>query len=260
MKSAKTPVSTKVVKESLKSIILSGESDLKRYVSHRFLYIFGFLTGWHPKIFSLELLPLIYFLGWAVVLYGLREYIYATFFVVAFAILFIYFLLLHSIISSWDRIKRWFIKRARKQGGIEQMTLEDIRFLLIFTRKVFRVKPSISSGEEVEFNPSELRLNLIRNKRWLFSLNITIIITLLALTASGIYGAIMNVDFLSWLWNWWYIILIAIIPSIFMIICLAISKGKIRMTINNVPADDFEEVLKVLNEFEIFGAKSNKNN
>ncbi len=255
-KSAKIPVSTKVVKESLKSIILSGESDLEKFVSHRILYILGFITGWNVRVFSLELIPLLYFFIWAIVMFGLRVYHYGYMFLITDAIVLIYFLLLHSVFSAWDRIKKWFIKRARKQGGIENMTLVDIKFLLLFTRKVFGVKAEISEDVTNVFDPETFRQLLRKHKLWQYVLNFTIILELILITGLGVYAFILELDPLSWLINWWYFVFLFLLPVILVVIFLYIAKRKIRAIINIVPEEKFDEILRVLNEFEVFGGKS----
>jgi hypothetical protein len=40
------------------------------------------------------------------------------------------------------------------------------------------------------------------------------------------------------------------------VIFLFVTKSKIKEIINIVPEEKFEEILRVLNDFEIFGAKS----
>ncbi|MCE7744710.1 MAG: hypothetical protein GPJ52_06205 [Candidatus Heimdallarchaeota archaeon] len=256
--SAKTPVSTKVVKESLKSIILSGESDLNKFVSHRILYILGFVTGWNARIFSLEFLPLLYFFIWAIVMFGLRENHFGYMFLIADVIILIYFLFLHSVISAWDRIKKWFINRARKQGGIENMTLVDIKYLLIYTRKVFGVKYEISEEVTTDFNPIAFRKLLKSHKAWQYALNVSVIFELIIITGLGVYAFILDLDVLSWIINWWYFIFVILIPIFIIVICLSITKSKIKSVINTIPEEKFEEILRVLNDFEVFGRKSTK--
>lgn len=252
-KSANIPVSAKVVKASLKSIILNGESDLDKFVSHRFLFFYGFLTGWNPKIFSLELLPILYFLIWSIVLFILRENNFGYLFLSVGLFLLFYFLLLHTVISSWDKIKRWFIKRARKSGGIQNMTLQDVKMLLIYTRKVFGVKATIAAKPKREFNIDNLRKQLTANRKWQNALNISIIIELLLISAGGIYGFIINLNLLNWIKNWWYILLLILIPLFILIIGLTISKYMVREMINTIPEEQFEDVLRLLNEFKVFG-------
>jgi len=253
--SANIPVSAKVVKASLKSIILNGESNLDKFVSHRFLFYFGFLTGWNPSIFSLELLPILYFLIWAIVLFAIRVNHFAYLFLSVGLLLLLYFLLLHSVISSWDRIKRWFILRARKSGGIQNMTLQDVKMLLIYTRKVFGVKATIDAKPRKEFNIDNLRKQLAANKKWLSALNISVILELLLISAGGVYGFIIKLDLLNWLINWWYIILIILLPLFILIIGLSISKYNVREMVNTIPTEQFDDVLMVLNEFEVFGGR-----
>lgn len=254
-KSAKKPVFTEIVKESLKSIILSGESDLNGFVSHHILYLFGYLTGWNPRIFSLEILPICYFLIWTIVLFTLNEITFALLFLISGTLIFIYFILLHSVISSWDRIKHWFINRARKRGGIKNMTLEDIKYLLIFTRKVFGVKSTLDETKIKEYDPYRMRLLLLRNKRWQHTLTLLVILTVLAITGAGIYGVVINEDIINILSDWWYLFLISILPILVGIIGTIISKYKIRENINTIPQENFEDVLQILNEFEVFGGK-----
>ena len=254
--SAKIPVSTKVVKESLKSIILSGESDLEKFVSHRILYILGFVTGWNARIFSLEFLPLLYFLIWAIVMFGLRENEFGYMFLIADVIVLIYFLFLHSVISVWDRIKKWFINRARKQGGIENMTLVDIKYLLIYTRQVFGVKHEISEEATNDFDPIAFRKLLRSHKAWQYALNASVIFELIIITGLGVYAFILKAEILTWIIDWWYFIFIFLLPILIIIICLSITKSKIKKIINIIPDDKFEEILRVLNDFEVFGRKS----
>lgn len=243
------------MKESLKSIILSGESQLDKFVSHRVLYFLGFLTGWDSRIFSLELLPIGYFLIWSIVLFALNEIQFALLFLISGLIIFIYFILLHTVISSWDRIKHWLIRRAQKRGGVKNMTLEDIKFLLIFTRKVFGVKTEVTSKNDKPFDSDNLRKTLLHHKNWQKVLTLLVIFVLICLTGLGIYGVIEEVSILEWLTDWWYII-----PALFSIILigiigLVISKAKIRATINSIPTEKFDEVLRILNEYEVFGGK-----
>ncbi|MBN1330654.1 MAG: hypothetical protein JXA54_14365 [Candidatus Heimdallarchaeota archaeon] len=252
-KSANIPVSAKVVKASLKSIILNGESDLEKFVTHRFLFYYGFLTGWNPQIFSLEIIPILYFLIWSIVLFAIRENNFAYLFLSVGIFLFFYFLLLHSVISSWDKIKRWFIKRARKSGGIQNMTLQDVKMLLIYTRKVFGVKATIDAKPRIEFSIDNLRKQLSVNRKWQTALNISIILELMLISAGGIYGFIIELDLLNWIINWWYIILIILIPLLILIIGLSVSKYLVREMINTIPAEQFDDVLKILNEFKVFG-------
>ncbi len=257
--SAKTPVSTKVVKESLKSIILSGENELDKFVSHRILYIFGFLTGWNTSVFSLELIPVVYFFIWAIVLFGLREVQFGLLFLVSDFVIVFYFLLLHTVISSWSKIKHWFIKKAKKRNGIANMTLEDIKYLLIYTRKIFGVKATIPAKVETKFDPKILRKSLNANKKWQFALNITVIVELMIITGGGVYGFIQKIDILEWFVIWWYLIFVFIIPIIILIVGLVVSKAKINSYINIISEENFDEVLRVLNDFEVFGGKPAKN-
>ncbi len=243
------------MKESLKSIILSGESQLDKFVSHRVLYFLGFLTGWDPRIFSIELLPISYFLIWSIVLFALNEIYFALIFLISGFLIFIYFILLHTVISSWDRIRRWLIRKARKRGGVKNLTLEDIKFLLIYTRKVFGVKTEVASQNGKPFSEENLRKLLQHHKYWQKILTVLVIFVLFILTGLGIYGVVIEANILNWLKDWWYFI-----PALFSIILigiigLVISKSKIRATINNIPTDKFDEVLRILNDFEVFGGK-----
>jgi len=243
------------VKESLKSIILSGESELDKFVSHRALYFLGFLTGWNARIFSVELLPIGYFLIWSIVLFALNEIQFALLFLISGLIIFIYFILLHTVISSWDRIKHWLIRRAQKRGGVKNMTLEDIKFLLIFTRKVFGVKAEVTAKSDKPFDSENLRKMLLRHKKWQKILTALVIFVLLSLTGLGVYGVVVETNILDWLKDWWYFI-----PAFFSIIFvgiigLVISKTKIRHTVNTIPLDKFDEVLRILNDYEVFGGK-----
>ena len=257
-KSAKKPAFTKVVKESLKSIILSGESQLSRYVSHRTLYFYGFLTGWNERIFSLELIPLFYFLIWSIILFALKNVSYGLLYLISGLFILVYFILLHTAISSWDRIKHYFIRLARKQKGIENMTLEDVRLLLNYTKKIFGVKSGITTEDTMEFNPEKLRKGLIKNKRWRFSLNVVVITSLLSFTGTGIIGVINNVNMLVWLSNWWFLVLIPLIPIIIISTGMIVTKNEIRKLINHIPDDNFIDVLRILNEFEILGGSKSK--
>lgn len=257
-KAAKIPVSTKIVRQSLKSIILSGESALDKYISHRFLYLIGFINGWNPRIFSLEFLPIAYFFLWSIIMFALREYEYAYMFLISGAIILLYFIILHAFISSWDRIKRWLIKRARKCGGVSNLTLEDVKFLLIYTRKIFGVKATVNENPSIEFHPDNLRNLLIKNKRWQFTLNITIIIELLLLTGSGIYGFLFNMNIMNILIDYWHYLFLFLIPIITIIIGLIISKQKIKYMINNISVEKIDEVLYILNEFQVYGGKFTK--
>jgi len=252
-KSAKKPAFTKVVKESLKSIILSGESQLGKYVSHRTLYFYGFLTGWNERIFSIELVPIFYFLIWSVVLFALKETSYGLLYLFSALIILVYFIFLHTLISTWDRIRHYFIRLARKQNGIDNMTLEDVRSLLNYTKKVFGVKTKITAEDAIVFNPDKLRKGLVANKRWRFSLNVVVILSLFLFTGAGIFGAVKGTDFLVWLGVWWYLVLIPLIPIIIASTGMILTKNEIRKLINHIPEDDFVGVLKILSEFEILG-------
>ncbi|RLI72097.1 hypothetical protein DRO91_04545 [Candidatus Heimdallarchaeota archaeon] len=257
--SAKIPVSARVVKESLKSIILDGESELDRFVSHRLLYIFGFLTGWNPRLFSLELLPIGYFFIWAIVLFSLRDYFhYALLFLASGVFVMAYFIFLHTFISSWDKIKRWFIKRARKCGGVKNMTLDDVRFLLVYTRKVFSVKATIREEEKVALDPDRFRKLLVSNKRWQYALNATIILELFLISGGGIYGFIRDIELIPWLSHYWFLVILLFLPIIIVAIGLKISKLRVKMLINRVPIDDLDQVLTILNEFRLFGFRKRR--
>lgn len=257
--STEAPVSTKIVKESLKSIILSGESDLDKFVSHHILYIYGFITGWNTKIFSLEILPIIYFLIWTIVLFGLQEFQFGLLFLISDILIVIYFLLLHSVISSWSRIKHWFIKRAKMRNGVSNMTLDDIKYLLIYTRKIFGAKSSIPVKDKIDFEPEVLRKYLTKNRRWQFGLNIAIILDLLIITGFGIFGFIQEINILHWLADWWYLIFAFLTPLVILIIGQVISKSKINSYINIISEENFDQVLKILNDFEVFGGKKANN-
>lgn len=243
------------MKESLKSIILSGESQLDKFVSHRALYFLGFLTGWNPRIFSLELLPIGYFLIWSIVLFALNEIQFALIFLISGFIIFIYFILLHRAISSWDRIKHWFIRRAQKKGGVKNLTLEDIKFLLIFTRKVFGVKTEVTSQNSKPFDSDNLRKMLLRHRNWQKVLTALVIFVLITFTGLGIYGVIVKASILEWLVHWWYFIPVFFSIIFIGIIGTVISKAKIRNSVNNIPTDKFDEVLIILNDYEVFGGK-----
>lgn len=257
-KSAKKPAFTKVVKESLKSIILSGESQLSRYVSHRALYFYGFLTGWNERIFSMELIPIFYFLIWSIVLFALNYTSYGILYLLSGLIILIYFILLHTIISTWDKIKHYFIRLARNRKGIDNMNLEDVRLLLNYTKDVFGVKSKIATGDAMEFDPDKLRKGLTKNRAWRFSLNAVVILSLLTFTGAGIFGAINNINLLVWLGNWWYLVFIPLIPIIISSTGMIVTKNEIRKLINHIPDDDFIAVLKILNEFEILGGTKSK--
>ncbi|MBD3191678.1 MAG: hypothetical protein GF308_13605 [Candidatus Heimdallarchaeota archaeon] len=250
---AKKPVYTKLVKESLKSIILSGESNLEKFVSHRILYFLGFITGWNEAIFSLEFLPLIYFLAWAIVLFSLNETVFAWIFLVLALILTLYFVLLHTVISAWDKIKLWFINRARERGGIQNMTLRDIKFLLIYTRRVFGVKADIQSVPQEDFNLDVLRQAMIRHRLWVKILNGCIIALLGLITSGVIYGVISKIELIPWLVTWGWIIIVLLFPLIIPIVGLLSSKHKIRELVNSIPEEQFDQVLQLINEFEILG-------
>lgn len=191
-------------------------------------------------------------------MFGLRENDFGYMFLIVDFIVLIYFLFLHSVISAWDRIKKWFINRARKQGGIENMTLVDIKYLLIYTRKVFGVKHEISAETTNDFDPIVFRKLLKNHKAWQYALNAAVIIELVIITGLGVYAFILKTEILTWVINWWYYIFVFLIPIIIIVICLSRSKRKIKNIINIVPEEKFEEILRVLNDFEIFGVKSTK--
>jgi len=250
------PVSARVVKESLKSIILDGESELDKFVSHRLLYIFGFLTGWNPRLFSLELLPIGYFFLWALVLFSLGGYNeYALLFLSSGIFVVCYFIILHTFISSWDKIKRWFIKRARKSGGVKNMTLDDVRFLLVYTRKVFSVKATIQEDAQATLDPVRLRKLLLSSRRWQYALNATIILELLLLSGGGIFGVIRDIELLPWLTTYWYVLVLFFLPVFLVAIGVKISKFRVKLLINKIPVDNLNQVLQILNEFNLFAIK-----
>jgi Na+/melibiose symporter-like transporter len=237
---------------------LSGESSLDKYISHRLLYILGFLSGWHPRVISIEFLPITYFLTWSIVLFALRENQYAYLFLGASLGIILYFILLHTVFSSWDKIKRWLIRRARTRGGISNLTLEDVKYLMIYTRKVFGVRAVVSQKADTTFNPNKLRELLKSNKNWRFALNITIIIELLGLTGGGIYLFMHELDIMLWLADSWYFLFLFLIPIIIVIIGLVITRERIKEIINSIPIDKFDEVLYILNEFKIYGGQNIK--
>jgi hypothetical protein len=247
-----------VVEQSLKKIILSGKSALDKYIDNRFLYFIGFISGWNPKIFSLEFIPLGYFVIWAIVMLILREYQFAFLFLGAFFVILTYFVILHAIISAWDKIKRWLIRRAQKRGGIANLTLADVKFLLIYTRKVFGVRATVPSLPKIDYDPNKLRKFLLANKRWRFVLNLTIIADLFIVTGGGIFLFIYEMDLLDWLINNWFYLFTLLIPIAIVIIGLAITRDKIRSLINSIPIEKFDEVLYILNEFKIYGGNSIK--
>lgn len=236
---------------------MGGESKLKKFVSHRVLYFLGFLTGWNDKIVSLELLPIAYFLIWTIILFSLGVPSYGWLFLVSGILLTTYFVILHTAINPWDKIKRWFICRARERGGIKEMTVRDIKYLLLYTRKVFGVKPTVQEVKpgDKKVSATELRRLLITNRRWLYFLNGIFILEFLLVTFGGVMGYIYNLDLLAWLANWWFLIFIGLFPIIIAIIMISVYKRKIRILINQIPADDFEEILTILNEYEIFKEK-----
>jgi len=250
----KDPVSAQVVKESLKEIILSEQSELDKFVTNRFLYFFGFLTGWNPKIVSLELIPIAYFFIWAIVLFGLRNLNYAYLFLASGLLIFIYFILLHIMISSWDKIKLWFIKRARQRGSIKNLTIEDIKYLLIYTRRIFGVK-TYSEKSVIAFNPEIFRKLLLKNKTWQYLLNVNIILDLFIITGGGIYLYIKNIDIIIFLTSYYYILILIALPIFVVVIGLVTIKFKLKDIINSVSINEFDKVLKILNEFEIFGIR-----
>jgi hypothetical protein len=191
-------------------------------------------------------------------MFGLKQNHFGYMFLIADLIVLIYFLFLHSVISAWDRIKKWFINRARKQGGIDNMTLSDIKYLLIYTRKVFGVKHEILADTTKDFDPIVFRQLLKSHKAWQYALNSSVILELVILTGLGVYAFILELDVLSWVINWWYFVFIFLIPILIIVIFLFITKNKIKSNINNIPEEKFEEILRILNDFEIFGRKSSK--
>jgi hypothetical protein len=234
---------------------LSGESALDKYISHRFLYLIGFINGWNPRVFSIEFLPILYFFLWAIIMFALRENEFAYMFLISATIVLIYFIILHAFISSWDRIKRWLIKRARKRGGVTNLTLDDVKYLLIYTRKIFGVEATINENPSIDFNPDDLRDLLTKNKKWQFALNISIIIELILLTGGGIIGFLLNMNMINILTDYWYYLFIFFIPIITIVIGLIISKQKIKEMINNISVEKIDEVLYILNEFQLYGGK-----
>ncbi|NHJ47115.1 MAG: hypothetical protein FK733_04935 [Asgard group archaeon] len=257
-KTTKIPVSTKVVEQSLKKIILSGESALDKYISHRILYIFGFISGWNPRVVSLEFLPIAYFFTWAIILFALQENQYAYLFLGSGIGILLYFILLHAFFSSWDRIKRWLIKRARKRGGISNLTLEDVKYLMIYTRKVFGVRAVVPQKSDITFNPDKFRQLLKSNNAWRFTLNVTIIIELLAITGGGVYLFLYELDIINWLSDNWFYLFILLVPILVVIVGLVITRERIREIINSIPVEKFDEVLYILNEFKIYGGQDIK--
>ncbi|NHJ04231.1 MAG: hypothetical protein EAX90_05375 [Candidatus Heimdallarchaeota archaeon] len=135
------------------------------------------------------------------------------------------------------------------------MTLEDIKYLLIYTRKVFGVKSTVDETKIKEYDPNRMRLLLLRNKRWQQTLTFLVILTVLVITGAGIYGVVINENIVDILSDWWYLFLISIIPILVGIIGTIISKYKIRENINTISQESFEDVLQILNEFEVFGGK-----
>jgi hypothetical protein len=168
-------------------------------------------------------------------------------------VILVYFILLHSLFSSWDKIKRWLIKRAQKRGGISNLTLEDVKYLMIYTRKVFGVRAVVPQKPEIAFNPEKLRKLLRANRQWRFVMNITIFIELFIITGGGVYLFLYALDILSWLSVYWYYLFIFLVPILIVIIGLVISRERIREIINNIPIEKFDEVLYILNEFKIYG-------
>ena len=139
------------------------------------------------------------------------------------------------------------------------MTLEDVRSLLNYTKKIFGVKSKITAEDTIAFNPDKLRKGLIANRRWRFSLNVVVILSLFLFTGAGIFGAVNSINLITWLSDWWYLVLIPIIPIIVTSTGMIITKNEIRKLINHIPEDDFVGVLKILSEFEILGGtKPNK--
>ncbi|MHA1212804.1 MAG: hypothetical protein ACTSSH_10115 [Candidatus Heimdallarchaeota archaeon] len=191
-----------------------------------------------------------------IVLFALQAIEFAIMFLVAGLVIFLYFLLLHTVISTWDRIKRWFIKRARKSGGVSKMTLQDVKMLLIYTRKIFGVKATLAVKSKKEFRLDDLRKQLRENKRWEYALNIVVIIELLLITGAGIYAFMIELNMLDWLTKWWYLTFVLIVPIFIVIIGLSATKARVKLIINTIPAEQFDQVLKVLNEFRVFGGKT----
>jgi hypothetical protein len=170
----------------------------------------------------------------------------------------LYFLILHTTISAWDKIKHWLIRRARKVGGIQKLTLQDLKYLLIYTRKVFGVQPFLAfpDDRDARIDLEKLRKLFKRNHHWQNALNFTILIGLLEITGFGVVGFINNIDIINWFLNWWFLLFIVIIPILLAIIGLIISRNRIRYMINTIPEDQFDAVLRILNEFEVFGGKT----
>lgn len=232
---------------------MRGESNLDKFVSHRFLYLLGFITGWNETLLSLEFLPIGYFLVWAIVLFSLREAVFAWIFIVIAVLLTIYFILLHTVISAWDKIKLWFINRARKRGGIQNMTLEDIKFLLIYTRRVFGVRATLQARQEEEIDLDNLRQAMIQHRRWFKVLNGCVILLLGLITSGIIYGVLTKIELIPWLQTWGWAIIVLVFPLFIPIVGLINAKQKIRELVNSIPEEQFDQVLKIINEFEILG-------
>jgi hypothetical protein len=55
--------------------------------------------------------------------------------------------------------------------------------------------------------------------------------------------------------DYWYYLFIFFIPIITIVIGLIISKQKIREMINNISVEKMDEVLYILNEFQVYGGK-----
>jgi len=135
------------------------------------------------------------------------------------------------------------------------MTLEDIKFLLIFTRKVFGVKSEVKIKNEKPFDKEGLRKLLLAHRKWQQALTGLVILVLIGLTGIGIYGFIVHANIIDWFVKWWYFIPIFFVILLIGIIGTAISKAKIRETVNSIPTDQFDNVLRLLNDFEVFGNK-----
>ena len=72
------------------------------------------------------------------------------------------------------------------------MTLEDIKYLLIYTRSVFGVKAEVPKTTEKEFDPDVLRALLLNHRRWFRILNVFIVADLVAFTGATLFGLIFN--------------------------------------------------------------------
>jgi len=136
------------------------------------------------------------------------------------------------------------------------MTLQDVKMLLIYTRKIFGVKATLAVKSKKEFRLDDLRKQLRENKRWEYALNIVVIIELLLITGAGIYAFMIELNMLDWLTKWWYLTFVLIVPIFIVIIGLSATKARVKLIINTIPAEQFDQVLKVLNEFRVFGGKT----